>query len=487
MTIPAYIFSGIAGLRKERRLQHLRRYILTERLKLLNAEDPDFAPKAEGLIPIVELIHITQNELTHELYKLFDAYRRGLEQFKKRMLSISAQNPPPRFVFIHTHLTNFVTGHFRSWVGMAGTPTLFANLEIEMIINLIDNIHVCRSVIHSRGGFPLTLDQIITWRDAEQMVSEILAGHLPNPESGLDDSGFVLRKSKVIATDHCVRTVADLLLEHKPQIYTAYPISKIRDIDYLIKIFGNNIAELPGEAGILERVQGEIDDKRAYADLATSLSKGFRTFSEARQELATQNLEFRSFFSNKCIAYDPGTIDEGPLLSKAQNRHRGNIAITRKDSWPLLCEPSLRLAGEETLPEQPSVKIPVKEIRDLQVPTEEAGKPGIQSTIGRQVRSRDLRLIEQSDGTIAYRPTLGGRWSTGVKVEYEHCMMLNKPFFGILDTSDASPTRASMMEREPANDFGRWDLSQSSERQKAFQTAYDRIAHQIEEAARIRR
>ena len=115
MAIPTYIFTGITGLEKTRRLAKLRRYILTDREHTLHPDEKDFDVDAEKYIPIIELVHVTRGELTRELGKMFGVYQRGLESFEKRLEQLKS-NPAtpkgtPKRLFVHTHLTNFITGH----------------------------------------------------------------------------------------------------------------------------------------------------------------------------------------------------------------------------------------------------------------------------------------------------------------------------------------------------------------------------------------
>jgi hypothetical protein len=498
MAIATYIFTGITGLEKTRRLRSLRRHILAARERILREDEPNFDSEAEKYIPIIELVHLTRGELTRELGKVFGAYQRGLETFQKKIdaLKGNALTPKgiPKRLFVHTHLTNSLSGQHRSWVGVARLQSLFNKeiLSVELIINMIDNIHVCRSVIHN-AGFRLTLDQVITWRDTELMMTEVLAGQLFGGQNHVDQSEAVFTNAKIVAMDHCLHTVADLLLDRKKyQIYTAYPISKIRDIDRFVPILGNDLTSWKDETQISRKLNPTNDERhrdqtRADVDLILALARRYPTFADAKRSLVEQNQEFRYFFADhgSFIVFDPSTIDELPLTAKFnRNQAQTEITITRDDCWPPLCRPEMRFAAGETLPSNPAISVPAREIREL-IPMEDGEAGDFHTSVGRQVRSRDLRLVEQSEGLIAYRPTLGGRWSTGVEVEINHAIGMDpvRAFFVISDNTDGDIGKKSDMAREmvKGRDYDSWNLSDPAERRKAFEYAARKIVEQIDE------
>ena len=328
-------------LEKRRRLHHLRRYVLTQRDHVLHPDQPDFDSEAEKYIPIIELVHVTRTELARELGQLFSVYQRGLGAFSNKLEALKkaplTPKQTPKRLLVHTHLTNFITGHYRSWVGIVRLPSLFDKdvLTVEMIVNMIDNIHVCRSLIRKQPGFPLTLDQIITWRDAELMMTEVLAGQLFAHGAYVDQSDVVFKNSKVLAVDHCLNTVADLLLDkEKYQIYTAFPISKIRDIDRLISILGDITADCKNESMVLRKLNPQNlseqkDQARADADLAVALASQHTHFSDAKRSLEEQNREFRAFFA-QTLGLSPLTrrqLMKFPYWKSLTRRTRPRLAL----------------------------------------------------------------------------------------------------------------------------------------------------------------
>jgi hypothetical protein len=167
MLIDAFLFTGIAGVKKRRCLEHLRDSILPADVT---------RDRANFLIPIVELARLTRSEVEGDLFDLYRTYDDRLQKFTQQLARFrSPDYRDIRYIFIHTHLTNFITGHFRSWVGSSDYDQLFSGIKIHKIINLIDNVYCCQHEV-AADGYPFTLDQLISWRDSEQMATEILAG-----------------------------------------------------------------------------------------------------------------------------------------------------------------------------------------------------------------------------------------------------------------------------------------------------------------------
>lgn len=476
MGIDAFIFTGIPGLRKTQILRHLRKYVLTEyqhEHSLVDLDDEEFEKQAHYIIPIIELSRLSKEELTADLFELYDIYTLRFREFQKNLRKLQGNDYRyMRYVFIHTHLTNCLFGHYRTWLALRTPENVFENLNIKRLINLIDNVHTCRHIITSKE-YPYTLDQIITWRDIEQMVTEMLAGRI-FPEKSIFD------KSKVFAINHCLKTIADLLFSKKMfQLYTAYPISKIRTIEQFAREYKNmSVDEVfvemkkekkeirEGDEAILKAVGNEIPDSN-LAGIA--------------EELKLQNKEFREFFNNAFISYDPSTIDEIPLVVKGEKSNSDSITIGPEDFWEAVCAPEDRLAGRDIFDELGSIEIPVAEIKALAV-TRLSDKDRKGTSIKRQVRSRDLRLIDQADGLIAYRPTLGGPWSDGVYQEVDHVNRhLHRPFFVIKDKRDGPLDQGGTLKWEYGPGYwAEFDLSTSANRRVAFEYAEEKLCESIE-------
>jgi hypothetical protein len=387
--IDAFLFTGIAGLKKRNCLAHLRNYILS-------TYAPDTGSDPQDLvIPIVELARLTRQEVEGDFFDLYPTYEDRLLKFRNRISdfgSISHKNI--RCIFIHTHLTHFMTGHFRSWVGSADYSDLFQGLQIKKVIHLIDNIYTCQHNI-AKDGYPYTLDQVILWRDTEQMVTDILSGLLFKQTQ--------LEKSKVLAINHCLETAADILFnDQKRQLYMAYPISKLRDIERFRQAFGDVATACLDDESIRHKVpkQRKYDH---YLKLRDSMIAEFpdKSLTEVIEDLQQQNAEYRHFFTREFIAYDPSTIDEWPLLDKVvPSADTQLITLTPNDCWPLVCEPEMRIAGRDVTANVGRLEIPADQVKELKVPT--AGdQQRFWTSIHRQTRSRDFRLIEQADGLVA--------------------------------------------------------------------------------------
>lgn len=476
MEVDAYVFTGIAGLRKQTILSHLRKYVLIDYMHeptLKGLDDREFERQAKYIIPIIEFCGLAQRQLEVELVSLGSIYEAHCQRFRERLAELEKDNfPRIRCVFIHTHMSNVIFGHYRSWLTEQALRDAFNGLNIRCIINLIDNVHVCRHLIRAKE-YPYTLDQIITWRDIEQMVTEMFTSRVFPDEP-------VYRRCKVFSVNHCLKTMADLLFdENKSHLYTAYAISKIRDLERLYSVFQDLSIEDVNEKISKDDISLDDEDKELLEKLSEEFSK--KNLLEIRDELKDQNLHFRNYFGNAFVTYDPSTIDEIPILVKARNTQNETISIGPNDFWPARCSAQDRLAGRDIVEELGTVEIPVSEINELSV-----GRIGDRdkswSSIERQVRSRDFRLIDQADGLVAYRPTLGGRWSKGVLAEVNHTRdVLRRPFFLIRDTTDGSVDLDGTLDRESGpRFFGEWDLSTPENREIAFEFAAEELRKQIE-------
>jgi hypothetical protein len=264
MPIEAYLFTGIAGVKKRQCLNYLRKHILRD----VPADRVNF------IIPLVELARLNRPEVEGDLFDLYRTYDDRLQKFQHELEKYNSPDYNDiRCVFIHTHLTNFITGHFRSWVGSSDYDSLFKGVKIARIINLIDNVYSCQFEV-AKDGYPYTLDQLITWRDNEQMATEILAGLIFRGQSE-----FVTYK--VVAVNHCLSTVESLLFDpSKPEIYMAYPISKLRALQDLIQTFGDVSLEvvIGGSDKLKKETETEKDVEKLnnVLKLVAYLKKEFR-------------------------------------------------------------------------------------------------------------------------------------------------------------------------------------------------------------------
>ena len=310
-----FVFTGISGLKKVSALRHLRRYLLTHYMKkpsLNGLEGEEFDEKAKFFIPIVNLSGLTKGDLGAEFGSLDRIYSVKIADFREDLSTVTGEDyRQAECLFIHTHVANVIFGHYRSWLVEQGYQRVLESLNIKYIINLIDNIYTSRIYIRA-NGYPYTLDQVITWRDVEQMATEILAGKLFPKQS-------VFEKSKVLSVNHCLNTVAGLLFDaEKKQIYTAYPMSKIRDLERLSRDYtGLNVKEMILEIEVKER-EAEEEDKQDYQATLLLLRTVLKEFCEGNidvilKELHAQIREFRRFFTSSFIAYDPSS----PLTKSA--------------------------------------------------------------------------------------------------------------------------------------------------------------------------
>jgi hypothetical protein len=473
MTVRTYIFTGTSGLKKRDVLRRFRKYFLTEyspNSDLIGLDALTFEQRAQAIIPIIELCGLSNPDLEGDLYRLYEAYNEAYDEFRAAVTQLMASGTA-KYIFVHTHLAHFILGHYRSWLAIRKYDNVFEELGIDIryVINLIDNIYTCRANIRE-GGYPYTLDQIITWRDIEHMMTEILSGRLVKGPS-------IYNRSKVVAVNHCVRTLADLITDANPQLYLAYPISKLRNAARISKLYPETpINELVYKPAISEQ------DKNFLLSLSGEFTDS--TLEDAHRQLATQVDEFRRFFSARFVAYDPGTIDEMPLIYRAdaaKEESGEEFSVSLDDFFSEICPPALRLSGGDILSERELLPIPKKEVEELRV-SPQSGDYRHSTSIQRQVRSRDFRLIEQSQALIAYRPTLGGRWSRGMYEEILHVSHhLHKPFFIIKDKKDSILQEESTLGRGwgPEHLIER-DLSKVEYRLQAFEEAAKILTSQVE-------
>jgi hypothetical protein len=466
MSLDAFLFTGIAGIKKHKRLEHLRRYVLSD----VPAEHH------EQTIPIIEITRLNRGDIEGDLFDLYRTYDERLKRFRTR---IDSQSREIRCLFLHTHLTHFLTGHFRSWVGLLDPQTLFRDINLKLIVNLIDNVYACKHEV-ANDGYPHTLDQLITWRDNELMVSEILAG-LTSPGKSVFDT------CKVVSINHCIETAKKLIIDvGSHSLYLAYPISKIRDLRVLLSTYGDiSLSNIDQEVAKFQIEEIAARFKKLIFSLKAEFDNS-HTISEIEQKLLEQNHEYREFFGKYFVAYDPGTIDEMPLVLKLKDRGpETSVVLRSEDRWPLVCDAAMRLAGWDKLAELGQFELPAAEVRELSAPTTSDSRK-FQTSIERQVRSRDFRLIEQSDGLIAYRPTFSGRWSASVRIEIDHVHRhLKRPFYVIKGRHDGELDEGVTLgwEFESAH-WGEFDLSTPEKRNEAFETAKIALTRQIEDMRR---
>lgn len=141
---------------------------------------------------------------------------------------------------------------------------------------------------------------------------------------------------------------------------------------------------------------------------------------------------FRYALHEKFSVFDPVTIDDRVLQNpfeseKKRQEVRGKkwYTVRPRERWYIPAEKTL--CGEDT---KGIPKISIHDMREVAVPAHSGEK----SAIDRQITTRDLRLIDQADVIVIYRPQYGGKgWSGGTLVESNYAQRTGKRVFLIHD------------------------------------------------------
>lgn len=86
--LDAYVFTGIAGLRKKTILSHLRKFVLNvywHEPSLRGLNDGQFERQAKYIIPIIELCGLSQSQLEVELVSLGSIYEAHFKNFRAQL------------------------------------------------------------------------------------------------------------------------------------------------------------------------------------------------------------------------------------------------------------------------------------------------------------------------------------------------------------------------------------------------------------------
>lgn len=113
--------------------------------------------------------------------------------------------------------------------------------------------------------------------------------------------------------------------------------------------------------------------------------------------------------ANKGLFLDPVMIDEMLLdLALKKQGETDYIELKKDERWPI--DPSPLIDDSQLWP----IKIPTNQIKE------------VKNDISNNVTARDYKLIDCSKMVAAYRPSLGGKESTGVKAELGYAVQLGK-------------------------------------------------------------
>ena len=285
--------------------------------------------------------------------------------------------------------------------------SLLADWKPDVVVMLIDDVYAIKRRIQLKN-FEFSLGQLYDWRTTELMFADQLAliSSLFQQQQGPEPSA--LCESMVVAVKHPVamlgRMIADLA---RPRVYASFPISSTRNS---------------------EERRNEID-------------------------------RFRQRLHELFITLDPLTIEEFPLLYEGDQRATGNsfhplldthgnpksladqrwdCRVARDGDYaPLVFEPETQ---EDHLgAPRPFYPVALAD-RELNELWREVGGQAI-TTVDEQITVRDLRLVDQADCLVCYRPYWDGRLTGGVGREIEYANDRGKDVYAFVgsDTADPQP------------------------------------------------
>jgi hypothetical protein len=296
-------------------------------------------------------------------------YLESTNENRKRELWINAfteilkreKEEGPLHSFLSIHLTFQRKSCFFSPIAWNKPISLIKEWGASKIITLIDDIYLVKKRI--QPGTRFRLRELTAWRNIEILVSDILAREIFLVSS---NSYPFYSRSPVVAVKHPPKMLDRLLFEDQmKKVYACIPISKTRENKENILEINNYLREL----------------------------------------------------HEKFIVFDPLTIDERPLIHLVESLKLGKSKIDRmlfnkEDRWRI--EKEFSLCSDEN--EYP-IELELQEVLEIA----ERFKVGDKSEIDRNIELRDLRLIDQCDFVIVYRPFYGKKDITpGMRSEILH-------------------------------------------------------------------
>lgn len=505
------MFTGIAGVRKKGLLKKLALYL--SRPDSHYPPSPGQSPEANASarFPIVEIAGLSDEQIRDEPQEFWVNTVNELREVtapRLRRLSRKATAEQITCAFLNTHATHLLTGKFKSWLSVARLPDVISarKFDVRAVVHLIDNIFVLREV--NGPEWPLTLPQLLMWRDVEQTMSEALAGQFFSK-----DVRSYRQRIFMMSVNHETDTFANLVRA----------------------LIGPN---LPAR-----------ETQRVYLSYTmTSVRKAIGSGNRAEGlAMLEENLAFRRHFNERFIAFDPATIDELPLISAAEavcpesalksalaaddakaiaakakdvveeaaKKHAAIAALSAalaeekpsaieaqacavlrmntseveldcrslKDGgqlWPLMYPDAV--LSEQRLQR---VRFPAEHITEvlhalmLDKASVAAGEAN-DRLMDIHVEERDYHLVDQSDAVIAYRPTIGGQWSSGVDREIHRAQISGRPYIVMRDVDDPPLSKIGpFATRIPAADTKIANLSDPSVRMKTFEDVERMVRERI--------
>lgn len=185
---------------------------------------------------------------------------------------------------------------------------------------------------------------------------------------------------------------------------------------------GNFVVSIRQSPDMLARLIFQPKCPRVYASFP--ISRPRKMADPVMAEQTRREIDaFRALLRENFATFDPVTIDELPLARLLLSTTQNTGAVTLPASCRWLIPPEQTLCGEEVVDID---GVSIAELCDVCLPMEGPTK----SELRRHTTSRDLRLIDQSDCIVVYRPTMSSApgeqkhnqegWSKGTAEEVRY-------------------------------------------------------------------
>ena len=283
-----------------------------------------------------------------------------------RAISIASKKPDVRAILVPIHLSFMYADRIfspLSWVPHNPRKnqkkslllSFLAAIKPDYVINLVDDVHY----VQNRQKFKkvsLKLRDIFKWRELETLIADFAANDVIQKSSEVVEKNLY-EHSPMIAVRHtCEMLYKYIFLPELPRIYTSFLISEMRN---------------------------------PSVDMART------------KRMAQQVENLTSMLDREFCLFNPLTIDEKPLLNLLDAETYEESADIIKSTalanrWPI--HDGIALT-RDTIRE--IADISKADILEIAAPH----KADNLSLVDRQIRARDIRLIDQSDAMVVYRPT----------------------------------------------------------------------------------
>lgn len=351
------LFTGLSGVRHDEVRSNLLDYILEK----TTYRKRDIISKDIG--------NILTNDEGIDWFNFLEAEDTDWQNRKCRSATEKAvdeiNDREPEVAMLSTHLCMFRNSRIFTPIDWE----LIGQFSPDYTITLIDDIYTIQSRINNREKSGSTtesylrLRELLTWRSVEILMTDRLVKYLRSHSHDVIDNYLV-------AVKHPSSMLYKLIFSSNPIVYAGSSISEPRKSE-----------------------------------------EGIEEVNRFRKKLHTS---FPSF--------DPTTIDEGILkwkffdennILKDEYKDKEHVELCKEDRWPLHFEGYRPLCDDEN--EFP-IKLRIEEIEEVALPVSDNSK----SDIYNQIRTRDYRLIDQSDFLAGYRPYYLGKSSTGLTSELNY-------------------------------------------------------------------